>query len=353
MSFLLRIIFICLYFLPLYADVTIKTVWGSHIITDHTLETLLQDPALLRLKNIDQSGPLPYFGLAPYFSRYEHSVGVLVLIRQAQAPIVEQIAGLFHDVSHSAFSHVGDHLFFESNNIQSYQDRIHMEFLKNTNLRQSIAPYGLSLDQLDPERPEYKALERPLPDICADRIQYLVHTGVVWGKISSRQARFIVKNLHFNGEQWFFTNQEAARLLAELSMEFTKNFWGAPWVFTFYEYFTDTIRHAISLNLINVKDFQYGADEQILQALFASKNPILQKRLRVLKQDIRKLFIVTPFGEGQWNTRPKNRSVNPLVKTPEGLKRLSEINPLFAKNFKNLDEWCKKGYGIKIIKKSE
>lgn len=43
--------------------------------------------------------------------RYDHSVGVMLLIRMLGGTLEEQIAGLLHDVSHTAFSHVADYVF--------------------------------------------------------------------------------------------------------------------------------------------------------------------------------------------------------------------------------------------------
>ncbi len=130
----------------------------------------------------------------PSFSRYEHSIGVLALLRKARVPLEEQVAGLFHDVSHTAFSHIADHLFLpkDENHVHSYQDTIHLEFLKKMKVDQAVGRYNISIGQMNPDLTQYKAVERPLPDICADRLQYIVHTGVILKKITQEQAKSII-----------------------------------------------------------------------------------------------------------------------------------------------------------------
>jgi len=88
-------------------------IYGEFKIAEPVILELIASKAMERLKEIDQAG---YF--EPYYpgtahSRFEHSVGVYLLLKMFGAPIHEQIAGLIHDVSHSAFSHCVDYALDE------------------------------------------------------------------------------------------------------------------------------------------------------------------------------------------------------------------------------------------------
>lgn len=102
---------------------------------------------LQRLKYVDQAGPITYFGYMPYFNRYEHSIGVLALLQKANAPLNEQVAGLLHDISHTIFSHIADHLLYKSNLEKSYQDTVHLKFLKTMHVqkKQNLTGYSLKI----------------------------------------------------------------------------------------------------------------------------------------------------------------------------------------------------------------
>lgn len=81
-------------------------IYGKMRIQKPVLIELLSAPSVIRLKNISQFGiPDQYYHLKNY-SRFEHSVGVMILLRKLGASVEEQAAGLLHDVSVSAFSHI-------------------------------------------------------------------------------------------------------------------------------------------------------------------------------------------------------------------------------------------------------
>ena len=106
------------------ASMTLETIFGTVEVTDAVVIELLHHPAMTRLKGVDQHGPPTYWMGTPTFDRYTHSVGVYVLLKKFGAPLVEQIAGLLHDASHTIFSHLADRLFKTGNQL-AYQDRIH------------------------------------------------------------------------------------------------------------------------------------------------------------------------------------------------------------------------------------
>ena len=348
MSFL-KVFLLALFITPLWGEVTVETVWGTEKINNPILEKLLHHPVLCRMKKIDQSGPLFYFNAAPKFTRYDHSVGVMVLLLKAGVSLKEQIAGLFHDVSHTAFSHIADHLLFQSNGDHSYQDHIHVAFLKKMGVEASVKDI-MKLDDMDPDRPEYRALERPHPEICADRLQYIVHTGVVFKKITKTQAKEIIHNIQFNGKDWYFTDPSIAKTFAMLSVYFTKELWGSPWNFIFYECFSRILQRAIDLKLIRLEEIQYGTDDAIMKVLHHTNDAMLQKQLSVLHA-MQSHFIQTPFGEGEgsWNVRPKCRAVDPFVVTSQGLIRLSSVDASFQREIASVQTWCKKGYGVRLV----
>ena len=92
-------------------------VYGENEINEPVILEIIASPEMQRLKGVDQAG---YF--EPYFpgvqhTRFEHSMGVYLLLKKYGAPLEEQIAGLIHDISHPAFSHAGDYYFMAGGSV--------------------------------------------------------------------------------------------------------------------------------------------------------------------------------------------------------------------------------------------
>lgn len=73
----------------------------------------LEAPVLQRLNDISQGCGTEYckfYTFKVHQSRLTHSIGVALIVRHFTHDQKQTLAGLFHDISHSIFSHVGDFL---------------------------------------------------------------------------------------------------------------------------------------------------------------------------------------------------------------------------------------------------
>ncbi|MDR1233610.1 MAG: HD domain-containing protein [Holosporales bacterium] len=329
-----------------YDDCSNKLWEEKGCVYEHQIKEIIESSCIQRLKKIDQSGPSRYFGpKVPHFSRYEHSIGVLSLLKKAEVHINEQIAGLLHDASHTVFSHVGDYLF--SSNLKEcaqrgYQDSIHLSFLEQK-VGFLLKKLNLKLGDVNPDNVKYKALEQPLPDMCADRIQYNIHTGVIMKIISLREAQAIVDNLRFNGDKWFFLDHTVARKFANLSIHFTRELWGAKWNVLMNIYFSNAIKRAIKLGIMMMDDI-FSTDENVLTKLLKSDDEIIKSNLKQCNDPLNKMKGVKHPVQRFY---PKCRAIDPLIKCGDGtLARLSSIDSSFKAEYDDIIKWCKQGYDL-------
>ena len=86
-------------------------IYGDVDITENVVVDIINSQAFQRLKGIDQAGYFEVYFPGTKHSRFEHSIGCYVLLKMYGASLEEQLAGLIHDVSHSAFSHTADYIF--------------------------------------------------------------------------------------------------------------------------------------------------------------------------------------------------------------------------------------------------
>ena len=70
----------------------------------------------------------------------------MLLIRKLSGSLKEQIAGLLHDVSHTAFSHVIDFVF--ENKEEDYHEKIYNSVVKNSEIPTILAKYDYNYENI-------------------------------------------------------------------------------------------------------------------------------------------------------------------------------------------------------------
>ena len=147
--------------------------------------TLLETNALKRLAGVHQSGAIFLVNPDLCHSRLEHAIGVAMLIKKLGGSVLEQIAGLLHDVSHTAFSHVGDYVFDYKE--EDYHEKVFAEIICKSEIPDVLIKYGYNVNEI--LYGTFDILEQPMPFLCADRLDYTLRDGVHGGVISRQRAK--------------------------------------------------------------------------------------------------------------------------------------------------------------------
>jgi len=289
------------------------TLYGDEEITSKLLIDLINAPSIQRLKGIAQFGLSDRYYLKEGFSRYDHSVGVMILLKRLSASEEEQVAGLLHDVSHTAFSHVVDWVV-GSGGREDFQDNHHEEFIDASELPMILKAHGL-----DPKRVadhhHYTLLEQDAPDLCADRVDYALRE---W----KGPERECFSDLVARNGKMVFDNQASALVFGRLYAELERTRWGKEDTRWRHQILAHAIMRAIELELIEFDDF-WKDDEYILQRMEASDDAVIQMCLSILlQQDLSNLPITNEV------VPHKFRYVDPpYIREDGSLGRLSEDVP--------------------------
>jgi HD superfamily phosphohydrolase len=144
-------------------------LYGSYQV-EPVIEELLQTPAVIRLQDVHMAGPV--YLLKPEWNetRYEHSVGVMLIIKRLGGSLAEQIAGLLHDVSHTAYSHVVDQALRYKGD--DYHETKKRQVIEVSSIPDILSKYGFDVEELLYDDAQWSILEQPAPLLCADRIDY-------------------------------------------------------------------------------------------------------------------------------------------------------------------------------------
>ncbi len=325
---------------PITASVEVKTIFGP-LKLEKEFFKIYNMKHMQRLKGVDQSGTPAYWDKIPKFSRLDHSLGVLWLVRRFGGDIKEQIAAFVHDISHTAFSHVADVVF----GIPGYQDTIHEWFLQQTEIDRLICGLDLTEKDILPENPEFKRLEQPLPDMCADRIDYNIHTALMLKMIKESDVEKIISSLRFDDglKRWYFTDRKVAKKFAMIPLKLMKALWCSADDAVIYHITSLILKRAFQLQRITKEDMNFCTDQEILDKLAACDDPTI-KRLVSKAKFVKKFYRILKEGEGTPDFVPKFkfRGIDPWVYNhhTKKFKRLTELDKKFSKAFEAAKKHC-------------
>lgn len=336
--------------------IKVHTMYGDVDVAEPVLQELFFSDALLRVKDINQYGFVRYLlpEVAEY-TRYAHCINVWALVRRYGASIEEQIVALLHDVSHTVFSHVGDFVFNHSSALKSYQDDIHKPFLQKMGIDQLLARYGYDMVVFDSECPR---LEQKSPDICADRFEYTIYAGLLNKKPGSSEMLLsysdidaIVNSLHFDADQlkWYFDDFVVAQKFAEVSLYTTLGAVGSAWNHLIYSWMADAIVEAFKIGLISLDEYHFSTDALVWEKLNECKNQVITSALDKIKHYKEAYTLCGEKEPYDVLIHTKFRGINPLIKTADGYKRLTEVSKEYATLYEKTRKQIIDGWRVKFL----
>jgi uncharacterized protein len=218
-------------------------VYGEVEIEDPAILDLIACETFQRLRGIHQAGPsaLPF----PFkdVTRFEHSLGVFALLRRLSAPLREQIAGLLHDVSHTAFSHAVD--FVVTSHEQDHHERLKPLMLGRDDLAGAIARLGFAPSDFYDDS-IYPLLEQPLPWLCADRLDYFLRDGTACGVVRADFVAGVLGSLRVIDGKLALGSLDLARQAVALFETMNSRWWAGPVEAYIYNEFADALRRRAS-----------------------------------------------------------------------------------------------------------
>lgn len=344
-KFFYFICFILFFSLGLEAR-NIETIFGSFEEDDPLVLEIIDSPVMQRLKNIQQHGVIYYIGGVPSFTRYDHSLGVYYLLKKFEAPYKERIAGLLHDTSHTVFSHLGDFIYPQQKIEQAYQDEIIYWWLTEQKIEEILNKHQLTLDDVSPKSEVFKRLEQPIPELCADRIEYLCHTGLVFDFLDKEDVKRILSDIRYDSEnkKWYFVNVVSAKKIAALSLYFTQHFWGTTWNYVVNHYFSCAIKQAMDLGLVSFEEVHFSTDKEILEKIAKSDIAQVKKNYEYAlhaKTLFREESVTRKKGH-QLAVKTKFRGVDPLIFKDGNFQKLSEMDEDFKEYFEYIKKWTQR-----------
>ncbi|WP_052889105.1 HD domain-containing protein [Thermogemmatispora carboxidivorans] len=295
---------------------------GEQRLSEPVLLAVLNSAPLQRLKGIHQAGASYLVRAGRDTTRYEHSLGVMLLIRRLGGGLEEQLAGLLHDVSHTAFSHVADYLFACYG--EDYHEQHLRQVIERSGLSALLRSLGLDLGRiLAFER--WPLLEQPTPELCADRVDYTLRDLWHAGYLTHAEVESFLQALRVREGRIVVAGREAAIWFVRQYVRLVTDLFMHP-----LEMFADyqlarALRLALDEGLLREADL-FLEDAELLTRLRHSAHPAIARCLSLLQPGLEVVEVSAdqPF---DIYARVKPRMVDPLVLLEDGrLVRCSALD---------------------------
>ena len=190
-------------------------------------------------------------------------------------------------------------------------------------------------------------LEQPLPNLCADRIDYNMQGSYFQKFMTKEEIQELFLDLSFENEKWTFTNQELAAKLASFSLFMTEDCWGSAKNFITSKWLADAISKGFEIGLISSDEFHFGTDQLIWDRLSKSQDLLIQDRMQKLLfpdqyyhlVETEKADLLIPF---------KNRGIDPWIKHNQRTVRLTSLNPALNEALQIMKQRSASGWPVKF-----
>ena len=315
-------------------------LWGEITIEEAVLTELVASRLVQRLRGIHQAGASFY--LLPEkrpTTRFHHSLGVLYVLQRLGAGLEERVAGLLHDVPHTAFSHTVDIVF--PNDEHNFHQRFQHDVIMGSEVPGILERYGVSLNAaLEPD--SYPLLEKPLPDLCADRLDYALRDLHNGGEITAQEAQDFLGHLVPTPTGIVVDDTEIAHWFAVKFRTGNDLFWTGPLEAGAYWALAGAIRRAYEIGGFTDDDL-FSTDDEAMNRLRSLDDEEVHAYLNLLVPGT--TFYEVEDRGPYFSTHMKQRYVDPFVleKGWDKPRKLSQVSD----EYKQLLHTFPKGHSVK------
>lgn len=318
------------------------SIYGNFTV-EPVLEKLINTPTVQRLKNIHQGGASFLVNPKWNVTRYEHSIGTMLFIRLMGGSIEEQIAGLLHDISHTAFSHVVDFALDNSN--EDYHEVIYSKVVEDSEIPSILKDYGYDYKNILEDETKWTILEQSAPSLCADRIDYTLRDMYHYGFIDTYEIQSFLGALNVIDGEIMITSIAQAEWFVDVYYKEVIEFFMHPLNIYAYDRLSKALRLALTHKLISFNDLLLN-DFDVLTLLKTCKNKDIIDLIDSLNFDVKVVSDENSFSIHQVN---KLRLIDPKIYINNSIYSSSHKSNLIVEMNTNALSKSLKGTHVKIL----
>ena len=293
-------------------------------------------PEMQRLKGISMVSACEHTKLIPYkffHTRYEHSLGVALIVWNFTEDKKQTIAGLYHDIATPSFSHVVDYLHGDYEKQESTEELTEMVIKESKEIMDLLKRDNIALEEIVNYH-IYPIADNNSPRLAADRLEYTLSDGLVTQDAFSIESidriyndLTVLKNEEKEDEIGFKSLDIAEEYLQRASIMWHL-FSGNSENNMIMQFWTDILKKMAEEEYITEKDLYEYSEEEIVDKIKNCPNEKIRKAFKIFSNS-------TEVGRSDIEVKDKycisikakKRYTNPLVIDKEGtVKRISDIS---------------------------
>lgn len=296
----------------------------------------LDSPSLQRLTDIDQNCGSYYCKFYDYkrkHVRLAHSIWVALIIRHFTHDEKQTLAWLFHDVSHSIFSHVWDFLLWDAENQEASEQYMVRVISEDPIISRELEKLGISISEVD-DYTRYPIADNHGPQLSADRLEYTLSSGLNLWYISHEEIQSLYENIELmkdeNGmpEIWF-SDKNLAKQFALLALKNDSTCFSSYKSTVAMYFVAEILRKMLERELVTFEQLYTWTDSDAIQLIENSWDSEISEMWNFYKHLwTYKIYDHKP--ESDYfvvSSKNKRRYINPLVKIDGVCTRVSVLFP--------------------------
>ena len=309
------------------------------------LKEYIETPAMLRLDGISMFPGCDHtkiLNIKNFNSRLKHSIGVALIIWNFTKDKKQTLAGLFHDISTPAFSHIVDFMNGDYLNQESTED-LTKYMIENSKEIMTL----LNRDEIKVEEicdyHIYPIADNDTPMLSADRLEYTFSDGLeIDGIFDLDKVEKIYKNISVlknenNEIELGFNNLNIAEEFIFNANKLWLLISGGNEVNFIMQFWTDYLKESMKKGYIQEADLYKMSEFEIIEKI---KKQADKKMIDILE----KFQNSTKIGRSEIEVRDKycisikakKRYINPLVDTDNTTKRVTGLSNEANKVIENI-----------------
>ena len=317
----------------------LKKIYELHSIYSYDIPNfmyeIMQVKEMKRLKNIGQNCGRDYISnkLQTFdynYSRFEHSIGVGLIIWNFTKDIKQTIAGMLHDIATPTFSHVIDYYNNDAKTQTSTELSTEEIIRDSKEINIILKKYNIKLEEVS-NYSLYPIADNDIPQLSADRLEYNLYMGTARGIVTIDEAKTLYNNIiiaknEYGFNELCFKNIEMAKVMTNVALDNGKFMSGGVSSIT-NEFLSDILKLSITEGILKPEMFMKQKEEDIIQILNNTENKKVSEQWKKFKTfDIVYESKAKIKDKYSIKSNGKKRYINPLVKIKNNIYRTADID---------------------------